>query len=65
MHFCVDLFFQNHCVFGFAFRMEDVEKGKLHFTEDGLNSLKYHIKEVEPKNTFTRMLVEFIPEEVS
>lgn len=45
--------------------MNDVERGKLRFTEDGLNSLKYHIKEVDLKNTFTRILVEFIPEEVS
>lgn len=52
-------------LFWFLHRMADVERGKLRFTEDGLNSLKYHIKEVEPKSTFTRILVEFVPEEVS
>lgn len=59
-------FFISHgFLFRFSPRMADVETGKLRFTEDGLNSLKYHIKEVEPKSTFTRILVEFVPEEVS
>lgn len=32
---------------------------------DGVNSIKYHIKEFERKNTFTRILVELDPKEVS
>lgn len=38
---------------------------KSRFLKDGLNSLKYHIEKIEPKNTFTEIFVELIPEEVS
>lgn len=35
-----------------------------HTQTDGLNTLKYRLKEIEMKRTFTRILVDFVPEEV-
>lgn len=34
------------------------------FLTDGLNSIKYHIKEIQKKNTFTQMLVDLTPKQV-
>lgn len=42
-------------------RTANMEDAKL----DGINSIKYQIKEMERKNTFTRIVVEFDPAEVS
>lgn len=46
-------------------RKQDVEKAKGRYNIDGLNSLKYHIIETEEKITFTKLLVDFVPEDVS
>lgn len=42
-------------------RTANMETAKL----DGVNSIKYHVKEMERKNTFTRIVVELNPAEVS
>lgn len=42
-------------------RTANMENAKL----DGVNSIKYHIKEMDKKNTFTRIVVELDLAEVS
>ena len=62
--FCASYFDSCNAFFSLYYRNETIERGRSHFAEDGLNSLKYHIKTVELKETFTRILVQLIPEEV-
>lgn len=45
------------------FREKEVKRGHSRHAIDGLNSLKYHVLEIEKKKTFTRILVNFNPEE--
>lgn len=47
------------------FRYDVVQKGPEVFTTNGLNSLKYHIKEIKHRIAFTSIVVDFVPEEVS
>lgn len=49
----------------FYFRYENVQKGPELFTTNGLNSLKYHVKEIKHRVAFTSILVDLVPEEVS
>lgn len=41
-----------------------MQKGLELFTTNGLNSIKYHIKEIKQRAAFTSIVVEFVPEEV-
>lgn len=50
-----------------CYRAKQVEEGKIPGRSeiDGLNSIKYHIKNIELRKTFTSILVDFDPKEVS
>lgn len=48
----------------FVFRREHLRTGPSRFKTDGLNSVKYHIKEIKLEIAYTRIFVNFVPEEV-
>lgn len=45
-------------------RPEHLRTGPSRFKTDGLNSVKYHIKEIKFEIAYTRIYVDFVPEEV-